>query len=180
MLDNKKITALRFSIQQQLPYDAKVARYDSNCADCEFKKITVTNGKKVIPCNSLDEAIEICLNNRHYSIQRGCQYGGESFTLNEIITNSCKLWNPETIETEGVPFGLVLQQVKISMQTLQAKTIEIKEAVLVRNISDIGEKYNTEIILQQRSSKEISTGFPSGTSKESESEVNSISNAKTK
>jgi hypothetical protein len=180
MLDSKNQSDFVFKIQRATPYEHKVSEYDKNCSECAFKKITVTNGKKTIECQTLQEAIDYSLNNRHYSIQRGCQYGGENISLTEIIANDCKLWKAETIEMEGIPFNLVLMQVKRHVDSQLAKTIQIKEAVLVRNIGEIGEKYHTEIILQQRPAEKVSTGLSTGIDEKSESEVNSLFNEKTK
>jgi hypothetical protein len=180
MLDNKNQSNFVFNIQRAIPYENKVSEYDKNCGECAFKKITVTNGKKIIECKTLQEARDYSLNNRHYSIQRGCQYGGEDITLTEIVANNCKLWKEETIETAGIPFNLVLMQVKRHIDLQLAKTIQIKEAVLVRNIGEIGEKYHTEIILQQRPAEKVSTGFSAGVDEESKLKVNSFPDEKAK
>lgn len=98
MLDNKKLSALSVETLNSLSYEAKVKMYDNNCAKCPFALIQTKRKNILTRRPTLKRAIEIAEDNRTTSVVRGCCYGGDEFSLNEIIMNTCRLWRKETQE----------------------------------------------------------------------------------
>lgn len=99
MLDNSQLSDFVKKNLQYLSYENKVNIYDNNCSDCTFKKITTINAYgKEVEYKELSDAIDKCLFNENIHIKRGCQYAGDEYTLDEITSNTCRLWYNETIE----------------------------------------------------------------------------------
>jgi hypothetical protein len=100
MLDNKRLTSLSVETLRSLSYESKVKLYDKNCAKCPFALIQTKRGRFFKRRDTLEEAIEVAEDNRSTSVVRGCCYGGDEFSLNEIVMNTCRLWKKETQELE--------------------------------------------------------------------------------
>jgi len=99
MLDNSQLSNFVKENLRHLLYEYKVNIYDKNCSDCVFKKITTVDmyGKE-IEHKELSDAIDKYLFNENIHIIRGCQYAEDEYTLDEITSNTCRLWYDETIE----------------------------------------------------------------------------------
>jgi len=82
-------------------YEEKVRIYDDNCLGCPFNLLQVIKGNKIISeHHNIQDAIEISLDFFDSRITRNCIFGDNFYTLTEIVTNTCRLWN-RTEKDEG-------------------------------------------------------------------------------
>jgi hypothetical protein len=101
MIDNSHLSEFVKSSLRHLSYEYKINIYDKNCSGCAFKKITTVDERgNEKEHKELNDAINDCLFVAHVHIIRGCQYGGDEYTLEEIVTNTCRLWYKETEESD--------------------------------------------------------------------------------
>lgn len=93
MLNNQFLTEEVRRTLFELPYETKAEIFDKNCKDCPYQKYYVTQRDLYsVPCSSLDEAI-ILAKRFDSAIFRRCEFNGESFSLNEVIMNTCAFWS---------------------------------------------------------------------------------------
>jgi len=102
LLDNKNLTPFVKEILKGLSYEERINIYDKNCSSCPYNLIKITQGKRVLErCHNVDDAIKTSLDFEHTQILRLCNFNGEEYSVQEITTNTCKLWNaPE--HDEGI------------------------------------------------------------------------------
>lgn len=107
MLNNQKINPEISKFLRELPYEMKVATFDSNCANCPFANYTVvtdthfTHNIRRINCkDSISDAIHVAWKSDG-RIERSCRYGGEKHTMEEVVINTCKFWDVHTVELEA-------------------------------------------------------------------------------
>lgn len=100
MLDNKKLTEFVKENLKYLPYEEQVKIWDKNCSSCPFKLLLTVKNKTVRSHESIEDARNVILfdSSGTAKIIRGCQFGGQEFSLTEIITNTCRFWKDELIE----------------------------------------------------------------------------------
>jgi hypothetical protein len=107
-LDNKNLTPAMQDIMRNLSYEDKISIYDTKCKGCGYMLIKVGD----MAVRSLEETFDIAQSTNE-EIERSCDYpedvmecyGEEVYpSLNEIVSNGCRFWNPKNIE-EGKCVG---------------------------------------------------------------------------
>lgn len=105
MLDNKHLSLLVIEGLRLLAYEEQVKIFDRNCGGCPFATYRTNVKNKLVQHSNLEEAIEVVnfTEDDYARIIRGCSFGDENFSLFEIVTNTCRLWNKRTTESfEGI------------------------------------------------------------------------------
>jgi hypothetical protein len=103
LLDNKSLSVFVKEALLDTSYEMTIKMYDKNCAQCPFNKLKIVSdkGRRLHTGHNLQDAIRISLDYESSDILRLCGYGGEEHTAQEIIRNTCRLWN-QTEHDEGI------------------------------------------------------------------------------
>jgi hypothetical protein len=105
MLDNKHLSLLVIQGLRSLAYEQQVKVFDKNCGQCPFAVYKTNIKNRLVKHQTSSEAIEKINFSEDDSAQiiRSCCFGGEDFSLFEIVSNTCRLWNKKTCESfEGI------------------------------------------------------------------------------
>jgi len=104
LLDNTNLLKFIQESLSETTYDVMVKMYDRECAGCTFNSIKVVRNKRIINRgHNIQDAIRICLDIEGSRIIRACGYDDVEHSLQEIITNTCRLWdNTERDEGEFI------------------------------------------------------------------------------
>ena len=103
MLDNKSLPEFVKEALLDTSYEMMIKMYDKNCAQCPFNKLKIVSdkGRRLHTGHNLQDAIRVSLDYEGSQILRLCGYGGEEHNTQEIIRNTCRLWN-ETEHDKGI------------------------------------------------------------------------------
>ena len=130
MLDNKSLPEFVKEALLDTSYEMMIKMYDKNCAQCPFNKLKIVSdkGRRLHTGHNLQDAIRISLDYEGSQILRLCSYGGEEHNKEEIIRNTCRLWN-ETEHDEGI-FIEVESEDDLIMTAWDAKVGELDIALI--------------------------------------------------
>jgi hypothetical protein len=106
VIDNKRLSEFLAQNLAHVSYETQVAIWDKNCSSCPFKTIRTISSdyrndsiKRITEYSTLEAALDALLFEIvDQKILRGCNFGGEEYSLLEIVMNTCRFWNSETIE----------------------------------------------------------------------------------
>lgn len=136
MLDNKNLSQFAEDTLRGLSYGERIDIYDKNCAGCPFNLIRVIKNKRIIEeCHNIYDAIETCLDFEGSRIVRLCNYGGEEYKIEEIMANTCRLWNKLEYD-EGI-FEEVEDSDDFKIDAWNAMVNDLDMALLNQELDDL-------------------------------------------
>lgn len=102
MIDNKYLAESTLSYLRSLTYETMVGIFNTHCSDCPFRIVKLVSdwGHEEKDCSQMDydTVLRNLSEDNSAFIQRGCSFGGEEFSLREIMLNTCRFWRTSSIE----------------------------------------------------------------------------------
>lgn len=102
MIDNKRLTQSAKISLEDLTYASKVEIWEKYCSDCPFK---IHKFQKFKDSRTVDisKSNRFKVENEYLEIEdskiiRGCNFGDQEFSLDEVIRNTCRFWKLKTDE----------------------------------------------------------------------------------
>lgn len=119
LIDNKRMSPQIVNHLFHLTYEQQAEVWERHCKDCPFSTVKTIENNRIVKYKHIDDARDVLLTEyigtSEKYILRGCNFGDEDFSLQEICANSCRFWKDETCEGgSGQPDKDPIEEVTIT------------------------------------------------------------------